>query len=258
LSPAGGVSLVGPHLALVGSVSARPPVAKWGRLEDLLPMAPPIQQYLLFAANLRAAFRNEVDRWHSSGTVARGWFKPHDRIAVTPVMGLPPLAKSSALLPNRVLVLIAMFTGCPSFTVSGDTPGVVAGRHMALSLRYPCQRAVRGQPARPGVLLSVTVSGKRRLAVAIGDSIVVDRNHVARDLERDSGLVRGCWGIVRLWHRERRRGISEAPAESWCGQLGALWDPVQGPLTGALVDRLALRVRHSARAGPAVCPCSRR
>ena len=39
---------------------------------------------------------------------------------------------------------------------------------------------------------------------------------------------------------QRGSSINASPAESWCGVLSCLWNPVQGPLTGPLVDRLRL------------------
>merc|ERR1712032_1044180 len=60
----------------------------------------------------------------------------------------------------------------------------------------------------------------------------------------------GCWYALRAWHRARRFGITEAPAERWASCLHFLWNPVQGHMTGTLIDRLHLKAIGFRGTGP--------
>ena len=65
---------------------------------------------------------------------------------------------------------------------------------------------------------------------------------IASSLEAHRAFGNECWYALRCWRRSRRMGMSEALAESWASVLKQLWNPVHGPLTGVIADRLQLHL----------------
>ena len=70
----------------------------------------------------------------------------------------------------------------------------------------------------------------------------MNHSEFARQMESSVELTRGCWHVVRLWHRCKMIfNDSEARAEAWAGSLSSLWNPVQGLSTKSMVARLHLK-----------------
>ena len=81
----------------------------------------------------------------------------------------------------------------------------------------------------------------KKVLVIVVQPILRPVDHgIASTIETDRSLTDGHWIVARHWHRERHRGITTAPAEGWTGTLGRLWDPLQGRMTGGMIDRLHL------------------
>ncbi len=221
--------------------SIRPP-PEWGEDTELLPQHAPVNQYRELLHRLREAWKVELATWKATYTSPRNWLAQRD-VLVCPVMShLPPVSKQWGFhpLPLRVAAVLACFQPWQVWSHATRNLKDIRGQH---SIRVACAlpRVTRhlGKVRPRGCL--ARVSWNNRLVVVVAECFIPHCEQIACDLETYRSFSRGTWGVVRLWHRERRRGISEAPAESWCGQLGHLWDPVQGPMTGPLIDRLHLR-----------------
>ena len=222
----------------------RPP-KEWGNWGELLPNDPPQDLYLALASRLQCVWQNEVKEWEAAGQAKRSWLA-QDHVLLSSVMsGFPPVNKlwSATRLPFRVAILLsrfgAWFTWRAPIKALQALTSPAANMH---ALRYPCRSFRTGHPSyQSGHLAGFAFANHTRIVVVVDPQLHVCRLQVAQDLEQDRALSDGLYGVIRVWHRERRRGINEAPAESWCGQLGYLWDPVQGLMTGPLIDRLHLR-----------------
>ncbi len=83
--------------------------------------------------------------------------------------------------------------------------------------------------------------GARRLVVVDTVEYVPHARRVASSLEGERQFSEGCWHALRLFHRTRRTGACSQRAEGLGSVLAALWDPVQGLNSGALVERLMLK-----------------
>ncbi len=68
-----------------------------------------------------------------------------------------------------------------------------------------------------------------------------DQREMAASLEQNRYFSDGCYHMNRLFCLARRFGSTEAPVERWVGGLKYLFDPIQGPTTTTLVQRLRLR-----------------
>ena len=80
------------------------------------------------------------------------------------------------------------------------------------------------------------------LSVHRSEEQCLDERRLAADLEQNPLFSQGCWHCARLFHRCRRLTGTEAPVESWVGEVKRLWDPVQGGAAATLANRLFLRV----------------
>ena len=231
--------LAHPHLVH----SIRPPADR-GTWPDLMPPRAPREQYKHFIQRLQSKWRTIVADWRSTGCDGQGWLQ-QDKISVMPVLaGLPPVNRgwfhAGRLLPRSVEILLSLMAGASWITSRDKLVTLRSSWALRARCRHPCVQHA-GNPVRAGHLAGIRLRSKVRVIIVTDPMLRVNCLQLGQDLEQDRFFSDGgVWGVARLWHRTRRLGINESPAESWCGQLSKLWDPVQGPLTGPLVDRLRL------------------
>ena len=231
--------LAHPHLAH----SIRPPADR-GEWQDLMPARAPTAQYRDFMQRLQSKWHRAVEHWRTSGRNDQGWLQQRDVFVIPVLSGLPCVNKHwtrmGSSLPRPVEILLNLFGG-KGWATSCDRLAALRSR-WALRARchYPCVRQA-GSPVRVGHLAGIRLAGRVRVVIVADPLLRINCTQLGQDIEQDRFFSEGgMWSPARLWHRARRLGINESPAESWCGVLSRLWNPVQGPLTGPLVDRLRL------------------
>ena len=101
------------------------------------------------------------------------------------------------------------------------------------------QRGKRLQVAAPrGSFASFKTSSRTHLVMVVGHTFSWDERAASHDTQSDRAFSDSFWHIARLYHRCRRMGGTEAPAESWFSSLKLLYDPRHGPGIGALLKGL--------------------
>ena len=201
----------------------------------VLPSTPPLELYRVFVHRLRTCWGQELSQWKSAGMSDRAWV--HQKAAmVYPVMALP-----GRRLPIGVLIRIAQFgVMLPIRVLSQNMRYVSNLEGIRFNATRSCRGSLRSGFYPTGVLVSVAVGSKQCLAIVESPVVEPNTTNIATSIESDRCFTDGVWAVARHWHRERRRGITTAAAESWCGTLGHLWDPIQGSLSGVFIDRLTL------------------
>lgn len=100
-----------------------------------------------------------------------------------------------------------------------------------------------GNPIKVGQFCSMLPKHVRhKLVLVSAVNMEIDQKRIAKDIEQDRRFSQNCWHVARMFHRVRRMVGAEAPCESWVGELKYLWNPIHGPSTGLLADRLQLRL----------------
>ena len=88
------------------------------------------------------------------------------------------------------------------------------------------------------------VRRRGRLVAALGEVRALDQNAICATLETNKNWVRRnqMWHVVNMLHRSRHLGGNETPGERWTGVLKCFWNPVLGPCTRTIVNRVKLRL----------------
>ena len=214
-----------------------PAESEWGKIS--IPMAPPVEQYRIFAGRVRCAWHEEVQGFTDHGRSDRGWVDFQGVMAV-PFSCLPPACRDwSRSTPWAVLQRVAEFMS-PAFFTERRKMLRPCGRTAVREIVKAAPPESTTRPWQSGAFFAVSIGKVRRLMVVRSAVLQPIDTAMASSIEDDRFFTKGVWVVARHWHRERRRGISTAPAEGWTGVLGRLWDPVQGHMSGTLVDRLQL------------------
>jgi hypothetical protein len=103
--------------------------------------------------------------------------------------------------------------------------------------------AAQQVPRGYGEVAAIQLAGRRGRRLVVVDAVALSPSapRMSSCMENDRRFSTRCWHAMRVWHRARRLGISEAKAESLGSNLISIWDPVQGLSSGALIDRLQLK-----------------
>ena len=199
-------------------------------VDHKMPDEAPVDQYKTLARYIHDAWRlvRPGHTWAQQTTCQ-----------VAAVLRLPPVCKQWAGCTSvPVLSIIAhMVCGscwtCKAHLLKAPRPVV---------FQSGCFNVVAATSKQAGDVAVLTVRRRAQFVVIVEEHLRPAVRAIAASLESDPQYSSGCWHALRVWHRSRRMGISEAPSESWASVLSRLWNPVHGPLTGVLIDRLRLHV----------------
>ena len=172
----------------------------------------------------------------SRGHVGRGWLQA-ERYTVTPLASIPYKCKAVSrtwtsaieMFTNDIVVCIAMCTGCgdPTMKTYACSPAALASHGGIVGVGKTFHFSIPGRVNEQVIVMDVQCR--------------VDTVKFCKTLESERCFLTGCWYALRLWHRARRLGISEARAESWGSTLAYLHDRQQGHMSGSNVDRLTVK-----------------
>ena len=229
-----------------------PAEGHWSGVQRQMPEQAPEGQYVQLCSKLRKAYAEEEFQVHQGEVPKRSWLSV-ELYTVTPlasarvVMALYGAvsrawcarARSVDRCVDVVLCLVAMWSPMHTYKISCKSLVTQARQHSSV---FPFA-AVHPVPILGCMLVQMPGSGGRlEEVIVLGQDLSVHEGRVAQSMEGEPAMAVGCWHALRAWHRARRTFASEARAESWASSLSALWDPAQGLLSGALHDRLSLKL----------------